>query len=67
MILLQYAILQMEIDNFELAHELLRSAHAIDPNESEIVFFLAEVNAHLGNFIEANKFAKIYLEMDIQR
>ena len=35
-------------------------------NESEIVFFLAEVNAHLGNFVEANKFAKMYLEMDIQ-
>ena len=64
LILMQYAILQMELDKFDFAHELLRSAHAIDPNESEIIFFLAEVNAHLGNFMDANRFAKMYLEKD---
>lgn len=65
MILLQYAILQMEFDKYDYAHELLRSAHALDPNEGDIIFFLAEVNAHLGNFIEANRFAKMYLEKEI--
>jgi len=65
LILLQYAIMQMELDQFDYAHELLRSAHSIDPNESEIVFFLAEVNAHIGNFKDANRFAHKYLEMDI--
>ncbi|MER2262436.1 MAG: tetratricopeptide repeat protein [Psychrobacillus sp.] len=62
MILLQYAIIQMEFDNYDYAHELLRSAYSLDPDEGDIIFFLAEVNAHLGNFIEANRFAKIYLE-----
>jgi len=65
MILLQYAILQMEMEKFDFAHELLRSAHALDPNEGDIIFFLAEVNAYLGNFSEANKFAKMYIEKDI--
>lgn len=65
LILMQYAILQMELDKFDVAHELLRNAYEIDPNEPEIVFFLAEVNAHLGNFVDANRFAKIYLELDI--
>lgn len=64
-ILMQYAILQMELDKMDLAHELLRNAYAIDPNDPEIVFFLAEVNAHIGNFMDANRFAKRYLEMNI--
>lgn len=66
LILMQYAILQMETDKFDMAHELLRSAHALDPNISDIVFFLAEVNAHLGNLIDANRYARQYLEMDTQ-
>lgn len=63
-ILMQYAILQMELDKFDVAHELLRSAYQIDPEDPEIVFFLAEVNAHIGNFMDANRFAKKYLEMN---
>ncbi len=65
LILLQYAILQMEMEKFDFAYELLRSAHALDPNEGDIIFFLAEVNAHLGNFVEANRYAKLYIEKDI--
>ncbi|TQR06116.1 tetratricopeptide repeat protein [Psychrobacillus soli] len=64
-ILMQYAILQMELDKFDVAHELLRSAYTIDPDDPEIVFFLAEVNAHIGNFMDANRFAKRYLELSI--
>lgn len=64
MILMQYGILQMEAENYEEAYELLQSAHLIDPNDSDIVFFLAELNAHLGQFAEANRFANLYTRMD---
>lgn len=64
MILMQYGILQMEAEQFDDAYELLQNAHALDPNDSDIVFFLAEINAHLGHFAEANRFANLYLRMD---
>lgn len=64
MILMQYGILQMEAENFDEAYELLQSAHSMDPNDSDIVFFLAEINAHLGHFAEANRFATKYMQMD---
>lgn len=65
LILMQLAIVEMELENYDLALELLQSAHSLDPNETEIVFFLAEVNAHLGLIVDARKYAKKYTEMDI--
>lgn len=65
MILLQYAIVEMELQKYDHALELLQSAYSLDPNESDIVFFLAEVHAHLGMLREAKKFASKYREMDI--
>lgn len=65
LILMQLAIVEMEIENYENALDLLHSAHSLDPNESEIVFFLAEANAHLGLIVDARKYAKKYTEMDV--
>ena len=65
LILMQLAIVEMEMENYELALDLLQSAHSLDPNESEIIFFLAEVNAHLGLIVDARKYAKKYTEMDV--
>ncbi|MBK3496002.1 tetratricopeptide repeat protein [Viridibacillus sp. YIM B01967] len=66
LILMQYAITKMELDQHDHALELLRKAHSIDPDEPEIVLFLAEVSAHLGMTVEAGKYAKRYLELDTQ-
>ncbi|MFX3673851.1 MAG: tetratricopeptide repeat protein [Paenisporosarcina sp.] len=65
LILMQLAIVEMEMENYDLALDLLQSAHSLDPNESEIIFFLAEVNAHLGLIVDARKYAKKYTEMDV--
>lgn len=65
LILMQYAIVEMEVEKYDHALELLQSAHSLDPNETEIVFFLAEVNAHLGFLSDARKFANKYVEMDM--
>lgn len=65
LILMQYAIVEMEVENYDHALELLHSAHSLDPNETEVIFFLAEVNAHLGFLVDARKFAKKYVELDI--
>ena len=65
LILMQYAIVEMEVENYEHARELLQSAHSLDPNETEVIFFLAEVNAHLGFLPDARKFAKKYVELDM--
>lgn len=64
MILMQYGILQMEADQFDEAYDLLQSAHILDSTDSDIVFFLAEITAHLGHFAEANRYATMYLQMD---
>jgi tetratricopeptide (TPR) repeat protein len=65
LILMQFAIVEMELENYDLALELLQSAHSLDPNETEIIFFLAEVNAHLGLILDARKYATKYTEMDV--
>ncbi|WP_342528484.1 tetratricopeptide repeat protein [Chryseomicrobium sp. FSL W7-1435] len=64
LILMQYGILLMEAEQFDEAQELLYTAHTMDPSDSEIVFFLAEIHAHLGMFAEANRYATKYLEID---
>ena len=65
LILMQYAIVEMEEEKYSHALELLHSAHSLDPNETEVIFFLAEVNAHLGFLADARKFAKKYVELDV--
>jgi len=65
LILMQYAIIEMEFETYDHALELLQSAHSLDPNETEVIFFLAEVNAHLGFLADACKYAKKYVELDM--
>lgn len=64
-ILMQYAIVEMENESYDHALDLLQNAHSIDPTETEIIFFLAEVNAHIGFLSDARKFAKKYVELDM--
>ncbi|AYC30117.1 tetratricopeptide repeat protein [Paenisporosarcina cavernae] len=64
MILMQYAIVELESERFEHALQLLNEAYLLEDSESDIVFFLSEVNAHLGFLVDARKYAKLYLEMD---
>ncbi|TWT00094.1 lipopolysaccharide assembly protein LapB [Planomicrobium sp. CPCC 101079] len=66
LILMHYGIVLMEMQEFERAMDALREAHSIDPEETDILFFLAEVHAHMGMFLEARKYAKKYIEQDIQ-
>lgn len=64
MILMQYGILLMEAESFDEAQDYLYTAHTLDPNDSDIVFFLAEIHAHLGMFAEANRYATNYIQME---
>lgn len=64
MILMQYAVLIMEEGHFEEAHEILLTTHALDPDSSEIIFYLAEVHAHLDLLREAKAYAEQYMRMD---
>lgn len=64
LILLQYAIVEMEADHLDHALELLRKANEIDPNEPEIVLFLAEASAQAGITEDAKLFAEEYLRID---
>ncbi|MCH7322863.1 tetratricopeptide repeat protein [Solibacillus sp. MA9] len=63
-VLLQYGILEMELQNFDHAYELIHTAYSIEPNEAEIVFMLAEVSGCIGHIADAQKYAAKYLEMD---
>ncbi|ATP41735.1 transcriptional regulator [Solibacillus sp. R5-41] len=63
-VLLQYGILEMELQNFEHAYELIHTAYSKEPNEAEIVFMLAEISGCLGLMHDAKKFAAQYLEME---
>ncbi|MGI2329382.1 tetratricopeptide repeat protein [Planococcus sp. YIM B11945] len=65
LILMHYGIVLMEMQEFEQAMDVLRDAHSIDPEETDILFFLAEVHAHLGMFLDARKYAKKYVEQDV--
>lgn len=64
LVLLQYGILEMEVQNFEHAYELIHTAYSLEPSEAEIVFMLAEVSGCMGLMHDAKKYANQYLEMD---
>ena len=63
-VLLQYGILEMELQNFDHAYELIHTAYSLEPNEAEIVFMLAEVSGCIGHIADAQKYAAQYLEME---
>lgn len=63
-VLLQYGILEMELQNFDHAYELIHTAYSLEPNEAEIVFMLAEVSGCIGHIHDAQKYAAQYLEME---
>lgn len=65
LILMQFGILLTELQEFEQAMDVLRTAHELDPEETDILFFLSEVHAHMGLFLDARKYAKKYVEMDV--
>lgn len=65
LILMQYGVLVMEEGRFLEAQEILQEAYLLDENTSEIVFYLAEVHAHLNLLTEAKAYAEKYLRMDI--
>lgn len=62
-ILLQYSVLEMEAQNFEMAYELIHSAYSLDPNDEEIVFVLAEASGCIGLMGDAKKYAQKYLDI----
>ena len=64
LILMQYGVLVMEEGRFEEAHELLLGAHELDPTEQEIIFYLAEIHAHLGLLRDAKAYAEKYISLD---
>lgn len=63
-VLLQYGILEMEIQQFEHAYELIHTAYSLEPSESETVFMLAEISGCMGIMSDAQKYANQYLSMD---
>lgn len=63
-ILMQYGVLVMEEGRFEEAHELLMAAHTLAPSEEEIIFYLAEVHAHMGMLLNAKMYAKKYISLN---
>ena len=56
-VLLQYGILEMELQNFDHAYELIHTAYSMEPNEPEMVFMLAEVSGCIGHIADAQKYA----------
>ena len=63
-ILMEYGVLVMEEGRFEEAHELLMTANTLDPSEEEIIFYLAEVHAHLGMLRDAKMYAEKYISLN---
>ena len=61
-ILLQYAILELDLGRFEHARDLLMQAYESGPEEPETFFFLSEVHAHLGYLRDAVNYAERYLD-----
>lgn len=66
LVAMQFGIVLMEMQEFEQAMDVLRNALDLDPEETDILFFLAEVHAHMGLFLDARNYAKKYVEADIQ-
>lgn len=64
LILMQFGVLVMEQGRFLEAQEILEQAFKLDENAAEIVFYLAEVHAHLNLLMEAKAYAEKYLRMD---
>lgn len=64
LILLQYAIVEMEAGRIDHALELLKKANEIDPEEPEILLFLAEACAQAGFTDDAKYYAEEYLRLD---
>lgn len=64
MILLQYAVVELELGNTERARTLLLEADSIQARHPEIVLFLAETSASLGYLEDAIHYAQLYLEID---
>ena len=64
LILLQYAIVEMEAGRLNHALELLKKANEIDPEEPEIILFLAEACAQAGLAEDAKYYAEEYLRLD---
>lgn len=64
LILLQYAILELEAGQLDHALDLLKKANEIDPNEPEILLFLAEASAQAGFTDDAKYYAEEYLRLD---
>lgn len=62
-ILLQYSILEMEAQNFEMAYELIHTAYSLDPNDEEIVYVLAEASGCIGLMGDAKKYAQKYIDL----
>lgn len=63
-ILVQFGILEMELQNFEHAYELIHTAYSKEPNEAEIIFMLAEISGCLGLIHDAQKYAAQYVELE---
>ncbi|GKV57057.1 hypothetical protein NCCP2222_30040 [Sporosarcina sp. NCCP-2222] len=63
LILMHYGVLVMEEGRFEEAYELLTAAHGLNPEEEEIIFYLAEVHAHLGLLRDAKIYAEKYIAL----
>lgn len=65
LILMQLGVLMMEEGRFDEALEILQEAYMLDQEVPEIVFYLAEIHAHLGLLIEAKAYAEKYLKMEV--
>lgn len=66
LIMMQFGTVLMEMQEFEQAMDVLRMAQKLDPEETDILFFLSEVHAHMGLFLDARKYAKKYVETAVQ-
>lgn len=63
-ILLQYGVLEMELQHFEYAYELIHTAYSLEPSEPEILFMLAEVSGCMGLMHDAQKYAQMYVNQE---
>ncbi|ANU23864.1 tetratricopeptide repeat protein [Planococcus donghaensis] len=64
--LTQYGIVLMEMQEFEQSMDALHAAHELDAKDPDVLFFLAEVHAHMGLFWDARNYAKQYLVFETQ-
>jgi len=63
-VLMHYGLLELNLQNFEKAYELIHTAYCMEPDEPEHVYYLAEVSGFLGLMNDAKKYAEKYLELD---